>query len=68
MLRGCVRNQRGAANHMVRHPDSVVRRARLLSARGYTPSEICEHLADEGQQVNADTVWSWVHGKSRIAA
>lgn len=68
MLRGCTRNQSGIANSMATHADSVVRRSRVLSSRGYTPSEISRHLADEGHQVSPDTIWAWVHFKTRAAA
>lgn len=55
----------GADNHMVKHPDALVRRARLLHARGYLAAEIREHLRDEGYEINRNTIQTWVKRVTR---
>lgn len=59
----------GMANHMTRHDDDIVRRARVIWARGYwTASEVQQHLADEGVSVSLGTLEGWLQWRSRIQA
>ncbi len=58
----------GADNPMARHSDQIVRRARLIYARGYTQQETRQHLADEGIEVDRYTLSGWLHWHSRVDA
>tara|TARA_R110000822_G_scaffold132199_3_gene269362 strand:- start:4856 stop:5083 length:228 start_codon:yes stop_codon:yes gene_type:complete len=58
----------GEANPRTRHSDQIVRRARLIYARGYTQQETRQHLADEGIEVDRYTLSGWLHWHSRVDA
>ncbi|MFA6125494.1 hypothetical protein [Sphingomonas sp.] len=63
IINGFIRT--GVDNHRVKHPDHVVLRARLLRQRGWKPSEIREHLRDEGHSVNLKTLQNWLLENTR---
>lgn len=58
----------GEANPRTRHSDQIVRRARLIYARGYTKHETHQHLADEGIDVDRYTLSGWLSWNSRAMA
>lgn len=66
IIKGFIRE--GADNHMVKHPDELVRRVRLLHSRGYQAAEIRAHLLDEGHDVSRSTIQTWVSKASRMKA
>jgi hypothetical protein len=50
------------------YSDEVVRRARLIYARGWSQKETWEHLAEEGHDIPYDTLCKWLTWQTRAAA
>jgi len=46
------------------HSAKLIKRAILLSMRGYGPAEISKHLKDEGHTVGKSTIEYWIYHMS----